>query len=203
MLDRAENADDDGHDAFARRTARSSTISSNTSSRLLAVVQCARSCARPRGCPARARSLRTVLVRCAIGRRFSEHRRIAAEDRDAASTRRCAAHIDELSSTSKSSNTKQQLVRAARVEEKAEEWRDKFPRECSAPAKGRRRGGEEEEPPSRNPLQDQAAGCEQRGITPEMAQQILEALRLNGDRKLPLGAMKKRVPGPKGERLVK
>jgi hypothetical protein len=34
---------------------------------------------------------------------------------------------------------------------------------------------------------------EQRGITPEIAQQILEALGLNGDRKLPSAAMNRRL----------
>jgi tetratricopeptide (TPR) repeat protein len=85
----------------------------------------------------------------------------------------------------------------AELKEKLAELRSKIP-DGMLP---RGQGDDEEEdedqsqPTPESGWQDQAGReGERRGITPEMAQQILEALGLTGDRKLPLGEGEKQPP---------
>lgn len=99
-------------------------------------------------------------------------------------------HIEELLKHIEQLQQMQAQVGESRKElqEKLEELRGKIPDGLLQPGQG---GDEDEDEPAPDPdsgFKDEAGpDGKPRGITPEMAQQILEALRLNGDRKLPAG----------------
>jgi len=125
---------------------------------------------------------------------------LRAADRDAAFNAEVVQrHIDELLKNLKElEQQKQQLGQSrADLKKKLKELRDKIPKGMLRPGEGEEDEEEEEEeqPKPESGWRDQAGReGDQRGITPEMAQQILEALRLNGDRKLPLGGDEKARP---------
>lgn len=85
----------------------------------------------------------------------------------------------------------------AELKEKMAELKKKIPDGMLQPGQGEEEEDEEEEnqPKPDSGFKDQAGKQgEQRGITPEIAQQILEALGLKGDRKLPFGGDEQSQP---------
>jgi hypothetical protein len=102
-------------------------------------------------------------------------------------------HIQELE------EQKQQLGQGrAELKQKMAELKKKIPEGMMQPGEGEEEEDEEEEqgqPKPESGFQDRAGReGEKRGITPEIAQQILEALGLKGDRKLPIGGDEKTQP---------
>jgi TolA-binding protein len=104
-------------------------------------------------------------------------------------------HIEELLKQVKQLEQQKQQIGQTRQElkEKMKELKGKIPDEMKQPGQGDDDDEEEDEPGKEQPKpesgwkdQTQKEG-EKRGITPEIAQQILEALGLKGDRKLPVG----------------
>lgn len=89
----------------------------------------------------------------------------------------------------------------AELKQKMAELKKKIPEGMMQPGEGDEEEDEEEEkgqPKPESGFQDQAGrDGEQRGITPEIAQQILEALGLKGDRKLPIGGDEEPQPKKK------
>jgi len=110
-------------------------------------------------------------------------------------------HIDELLKHSKKLEEQKQELQGLRSElkKKMAELRKKIPDGMIQPGQGDpdEEDEEDQKPPPKpdSGFQDQAGKeGEKRGITPEMAQQILEALGLNGDRKLPIGGDEQAPP---------
>ena len=112
-----------------------------------------------------------------------------------------ARHIEELLKQAKKLEQEKQELASLRAElkKKMAELRKKIPNGMVQPGQGEP-DEEDEDEPQQQPKPDSGfqdlAGKEgdQRGITPEIAQQILEALGLNGDRKLPLGGDEQQPP---------
>jgi hypothetical protein len=103
-------------------------------------------------------------------------------------------YIDELLKHLKRLQEQKQEVGGMRAElkDKVGELRKKIPEGMIQPGQGDEEDDEDEEgkdqPKPESGFQDRAGDeGEKRGITPEIAQQILEALGINGDRKLPVG----------------
>jgi hypothetical protein len=88
----------------------------------------------------------------------------------------------------------------AELKQKLAELRKKIPDGMFQPGEGEPDEDDEEDEKGKKPEPDSGwqdrGGREgdQRGITPEIAQQILEALGLTGDRKLPLGGDEQSKP---------
>lgn len=109
-------------------------------------------------------------------------------------------HIEELLKHVKQLEEQKQQVGQTRADlkQKMKELKGKIPDELKQPGQGDDEEDEDEEPNQPKPesgFQDrgQKEG-EKRGITPEIAQQILEALGLKGDRKLPVGGDEQSKP---------
>jgi hypothetical protein len=110
-------------------------------------------------------------------------------------------HIEELLKHAKKLEEQKQELAGLRSElkKKMAELRKKIPDGMIQPGQGDPDEEDEEEekeqPKPESGFQDLAGQeGEQRGITPEIAQQILEALGLNGNRKLPLGGDQQTPP---------
>jgi hypothetical protein len=111
-------------------------------------------------------------------------------------------HIEELLKHVKQLEQQKEMLGKMRgdLKQKMKELRGKIPQEMMQPGQGDPDDEEEEEdgrdrPTPESGFQDrQKPEGEQRGITPEIAQQILEALGLKGDRKLPLGGDEPQPP---------
>ncbi len=104
-------------------------------------------------------------------------------------------HIEELLKHMEELQQMQQQLGQTRQElqKKLDELRGKLPDGTLQPGEGDEE--EEDAPDPESGFKDEPTPqSERRGITPEMAQQILEALRLNGDRKLPLGGDEEKKP---------
>ena len=203
MLDRAENADDDAQDAI-REASRA--LKHDQLEHILGAYIAGRSVRKDLRLAhedvQRALDLYgAVLVRWrrSVGD-FRSTVELRAEDRDAAFNAEVVQrHIDELlDHLKKLEEQKQQLGQSrAELKKKLKELRDKIPNGMLRPGEGEEDEEEEgeEQPKPESGWQDQAGrDGDQRGITPEMAQQILEALGLNGDRKLPIGGDEKARP---------
>jgi hypothetical protein len=113
-------------------------------------------------------------------------------------------HIEELLKTSKKLEEQKQDLAGLRSElkKKMAELRKKIPDGMIQPGQGDPDEEDEDEPKDQpkpdSGFQDRAGQeGEKRGITPEIAQQILEALGLNGDRKLPIGGDEQTPPRDK------
>jgi len=129
---------------------------------------------------------------------------LRAEDQDAAFNADVVQrHIDELLKHVKELEQQQADLGKTRAElkQKMKELREKIPKGMLQPGEGEDDEEAEEDQPQPQPdsgWQDKGGkDGEERGISPEMAQQILEALGLKGDRKLPLGGGEK---GPMGDK---
>ncbi len=100
-------------------------------------------------------------------------------------------HIEELLKHVKQlEQQKSQLGQTrAELKQKMAELKGKIPDELKQPGEGEEDEDEEEpgQPKPEPGMQRAGNEGEKRGITPEIAQQILEALGLKGDRKLPIG----------------
>ena len=103
-------------------------------------------------------------------------------------------HIDELEKHMKELAEKKEQLGKTRgdLKKKLAELRKKIPDGRMQPGQGEDDEDDEDEPkdpqkPDSGFKDEQGKEGEKRGITPEMAQQILEALGLKGDRKLPIG----------------
>ena len=196
LIDRADNANDDGVDATLH--AKSALKKDQLNDILEAYMQ---------GRPVR-KQLRlahedvqraldlygAVLVRWrrAVGDFRSSDELRPSEDATF-NARVVERHIEELlKHVQQLEQQKQQLGQTrAELKQKMAELKGKIPDEMKQPGQGDEEEDEEEEPNQPKPesgFQDrgQKEG-EKRGITPEIAQQILEALGLKGDRKLPIG----------------
>lgn len=111
-------------------------------------------------------------------------------------------HIEELLKHMKELQKQKEDMAAMRAElkQKLAELRKKIPDGMFQPGEGEPDEDDEEEQKGKKPEPDSGwqdrGGREgdQRGITPEIAQQILEALGLTGDRKLPLGGEEQSKP---------
>ncbi len=117
-------------------------------------------------------------------------------------------HLDELQKQMQELAEKKEQVAKTRAElkKKLAELRKKIPDGMIQPGEGDPDDEDDEDEPKdqkkpEDSFKDELGReGEKRGITPEMAQQILEALGLKGDRKLPLGPDGK-VPGGPGGRM--
>jgi hypothetical protein len=110
-------------------------------------------------------------------------------------------HIDELLKHMKELEEQKQNMAAMRAElkQKLAELRKKIPDGMFQPGEGEADEEDEEEgkqqpKPESGWVDRGGRDGDQRGITPEIAQQILEALGLTGDRKLPLGGEEQTRP---------
>jgi len=110
-------------------------------------------------------------------------------------------HIDELLKHMKELQQQMDGLEKTRADlkQKMKELRGKIPKGMMQPGEGDPDEDEEEEdqpqPTPESGWQDKGGKeGEERGISPEMAQQILEALGLGGDRKLPMGRGDKGAP---------
>lgn len=111
-------------------------------------------------------------------------------------------HIEELLKHMKELQKQKEDMAAMRAElkQKLAELRKKIPDGMFQPGEGEPDEDDEEEEKGKKPEPDSGwqdrGGPEgdKRGITPEIAQQILEALGLTGDRKLPLGGEEQSRP---------
>lgn len=109
-------------------------------------------------------------------------------------------HIEELMKKIKELQEKKEGVSKSRAElkKKMAELKGKIPDEMKQPGQGDEEDEEEDDGQKPQPdsgFQDrEGPQGEQRGITPEIAQQILEALGLKGDRKLPIGGDEQAQP---------
>jgi hypothetical protein len=110
-------------------------------------------------------------------------------------------HIDELQKQMQElADKKDQLGKTrAELKKKLAELRKKIPDGMMQPGQGEPDDDDDDEPkdpqkPDSGFKDELGREGDQRGITPEVAQQILEALGLRGDRKLPLGP-DGRMPG--------
>ena len=110
-------------------------------------------------------------------------------------------HIEELLKHLKKLEEQKQEVGGTRAElkKKMAELKKKIPDGMMQPGQGEEEEDDEEEgkeqPKPESGFQDRAGReGEKRGITPEIAQQILEALGINGDRKLPVGGDEQAKP---------
>lgn len=109
-------------------------------------------------------------------------------------------HIEELLKHKKQLDQQKEMMAGMRgdLKKKLAELKKKIPEGMMQPGQGEEE--EEDEDESKQPKPDSGwqdrGGREgdQRGITPEIAQQILEALGLTGDRKLPLGGDEQSKP---------
>ena len=120
---------------------------------------------------------------------------LRTDDRDAAFNADVVQrHIDELQKHMKELAEKKEQLGKTRgnLKKKLAELRKKIPDGRMQPGQGEDDEDDEDEPkvpqkPDSGFKDEQKPAGEKRGITPEMAQQILEALGLKGDRKLPIG----------------
>ena len=127
---------------------------------------------------------------------------LRTDDRDAAFNADVVQrHIDELQKHMKELAEKKEELGKTRgdLKKKLAELRKKIPDGRMQPGQGEDDEDDEDEPkdpqkPDSGFKDEQKPEGEKRGITPEMAQQILEALGLKGDRKLPIGPDGK-IPG--------
>lgn len=110
-------------------------------------------------------------------------------------------HIEELLKHMKQLEEQKQAMAGLRGElkKKLAELKKKIPDGMMQPGQGEEDEDDEDEPKSQpkpdSGWQDRGGKeGDQRGITPEIAQQILEALGLTGDRKLPLGGEEQAKP---------
>lgn len=106
-------------------------------------------------------------------------------------------HIEELLKHMKQLQEQKMEIGQTRGElkEKMAELKKKIPEGMIQPGDGEEDEEEEGEQPKPEPGMQQAGNeGEKRGITPEIAQQILEALGLKGDRKLPIGGDEQSKP---------
>jgi hypothetical protein len=111
-------------------------------------------------------------------------------------------HIEELLKQVKQLEEQKDGLKGMRAElkKKLAELKKKIPDGMIQPGQGDADEEDEEEEDGKKPKPDSGwedrGGREgdQRGITPEIAQQILEALGLTGDRKLPLGSDEQSKP---------
>ncbi|HET6407143.1 MAG TPA: hypothetical protein VFG14_04620 [Chthoniobacteraceae bacterium] len=109
-------------------------------------------------------------------------------------------HIEELLKHKEQLEQQKQAMAGMRSElkKKMAELKKKIPEGMIQPGEGEEEEEEEDEkgqPKPESGWQDRGGReGEQRGITPEIAQQILEALGLTGDRKLPLGGEEQAKP---------
>jgi hypothetical protein len=111
-------------------------------------------------------------------------------------------HIEELLKHAKKLEEQKQELGGLRQElkKKLAELRKKIPDGMIQPGQGDPDEEDEDEEQNEQPKPDSGfedrmgREGEQRGITPEIAQQILEALGLNGDRKLPIGGDEQQPP---------
>jgi hypothetical protein len=111
-------------------------------------------------------------------------------------------HIEELLKHVKQLEEQKQMLGQMRgdLKQKLKELRGKIPADMIQPDQGDPDEEDDEEegkdqPKPESGFQDrQRPEGEQRGITPEIAQQILEALGLKGDKKLPLGGDEQEPP---------
>jgi len=112
-------------------------------------------------------------------------------------------HIEELLKQAKKLEEQKKDLAGLRAElkKKLAELRKKIPDGMMQPGQGDPDEEDEDEQPPPKPdsgFEDRMGKeGEQRGITPEIAQQILEALGLNGDRKLPIGGDEQTPPRDK------
>jgi hypothetical protein len=113
-------------------------------------------------------------------------------------------HIKELLKHTQQLQQLKELLAGARAElkKKMAELKGKIPGDMIQPGQGEGDEEDEEEgrdqPKPESGFEDRAGKeGEKRGITPEIAQQILEALGINGDRKLPIGGDEQRRPRTK------
>lgn len=108
-------------------------------------------------------------------------------------------HIEELLKHVQELEKQQQQLGGTRAElkEKMAELKKKIPDGILQPGEGEEEDEEEEDGQQPKPepgMQRAGEEGEKRGITPELAQQILEALGLKGDRKLPIGGDEQAKP---------
>jgi hypothetical protein len=110
-------------------------------------------------------------------------------------------HIEELLKHKKQLEQQKQSMSGMRskLKEKLAELKKKIPNGMIQPGQGEEDEDDEEDekgqPKPESGWQDRGGPeGDQRGITPEIAQQILEALGLTGDRKLPLGGEEQAKP---------
>jgi tetratricopeptide (TPR) repeat protein len=198
MIDRAENATDDGQDAIreAERALKSENLEQIIGA-YLAGRGARKQLRLANEDVQRALDLYgAVLVRWrrSVGD-FRSTVELRTNDQDAEFNAKVVQrHIDELLKQLKELAEKKQQLGKTRgdLKKKMEGLKGKIPKEMMRPGQGENEDDEDEEggeqPKPESGWQDQVGKTgEKRGITPEMAQQILEALRLNGDRKLPVG----------------
>jgi hypothetical protein len=128
---------------------------------------------------------------------------LRADDRDAQFNADVVQrHIDELQKQMKELADKKEQVGQTRADlkKKLAELRKKIPDGMIQPGQGEPDDEDDDDEPKDPKKPDSGfkdelgREGEKRGITPEMAQQILEALGLKGDRKLPIGPDGK-IPG--------
>lgn len=107
-------------------------------------------------------------------------------------------HIEELLKHVQELEKQKQMLGGTRGElkEKMAELKSKIPEGMLQPGQGDEEEEEEdgEQPKPEPGMQRAGEEGEKRGITPEIAQQILEALGLKGDRKLPIGGEEQTKP---------
>jgi tetratricopeptide (TPR) repeat protein len=199
MIDRAENARDDGQDAIreANRALKDEDLN-----HIIGAYNAGRG-VRKQLRLANEETMRAldlygaVLVRWkrSVGD-FRSTVELRAEDRDAQFNADVVQrHIDELQKQMKELADKKEEVGKTRAElkKKLAELRKKIPDGMIQPGQGDPDDEDDEDEPKDPQKPDSGFKDElgregdKRGITPEMAQQILEALGLKGDRKLPIG----------------
>jgi hypothetical protein len=124
--------------------------------------------------------------------RSSDELQSNADARDNAKT--VQRYIEELLRHKDELEQQKQALSGERsdLKQKLQELKGKIPKEMMQPGQGDDDNEDDEDegdqPKPESGFQDRGSEArEKRGITPEMAQQILEALGINGDRKLPLG----------------
>jgi hypothetical protein len=124
--------------------------------------------------------------------RSSDELRSNADARDNAST--VQRHIEELLKHKDEFEQQKQALSSMRsdLKQKLQALKGKIPKEMMQPGQGDDDEEDDEDegdqPKPESGFEDRGSKeGDKRGITPEIAQQILEALGINGDRKLPLG----------------
>jgi tetratricopeptide (TPR) repeat protein len=206
MIDRAENARDDGQDAI-REANRA--LQDDDLNHIIGAYNAGRG-VRKQLRLANEETMRAldlygaVLVRWkrSVGD-FRSTVELRSDDHDAQFNADVVQrHIDELQKQMKELADKKEEVGKTRAElkKKLAELRKKIPDGMIQPGQGEPDDEDDEDEPKDPQKPDSGfkdelgREGEKRGITPEMAQQILEALGLKGDRKLPIGPDGK-IPG--------
>ena len=206
MIDHAENAHDDGQDAI-READRA--LKSDDLNHIIGAYNAGRGVRKPLRLAneevMRAGDLYGAVVvrwKRSVGD-FRSTVELRADDRDAQFNADVVQrHIDELQKHMKELAEKKEALGKTRADlkKKLAELRKKIPDGMMQPGQGEPDDEDDEDEPKEPQKPDSGfkdevgREGEKRGITPEMAQQILEALGLKGDRKLPVGPDGK-IPG--------